>query len=132
MINEWKENTRKIIYSPLVPKPKFRNDSITKSLIEADDYTIIDNLYNFMDAGRIMKTFDEIKSFEKVREVIREQGHSGYTFSGMASVMLQYSSIGVEFIDRFCPNMIKDKEFKKLYLKRKQYVEERKKLYKSF
>lgn len=126
MVDEWKKVTRKIVYSPLVPKMQFRNSPETKILISNNDYEIIDDLYNFMNAGKIMETFNETHSWEKVREVIREQGHSGYTFSGLSIVMLQYSLIGVEFIDRFNPNMSKDKEFKKLYLEQKQYIEKRK------
>lgn len=131
MVNEWKESTRKIVYSPLVPKQEARNNSRTKELIIYDNYRIIDELYNFMDAGKIMQTFDETHSWEKVRQVVREQGHSGFTFSGMAIVILKYSLIGVEFVDRFCSYIIKDKELKKIYMKQKQYINKRKKCIKN-
>lgn len=126
MAENWKETVRKIIYSPLVPKPEHQNNPITKDLIENNNYVIVDNLYNFMDAGEIMQTYNDTKSWEEVDKVIKEQGHSGYTFLGLENVMIQYSLIGVEFIDRYDYNRTKrDKDFKKLYNKSKSYVENR-------
>lgn len=122
----WKENVRKIIYSPLVPKTEHKDNPISKDLIRNNNYVIIDNLYNFMDAGKIMQVYNDTKSWEEVDKVLKEQGHSGYTFSGLLNVMIQYSLIGVEFVDRYDPNRIKiDKNFKRLYKKSKSYIENR-------
>ena len=126
MAESWKECVRKIIYSTLVPKPEYKDNSTAKELIENNNYAIIDSLYNFMDAGRIMQTYNETKSWEEVNKVVEEQGHSGWTFSGLLNVMIQYSLIGVEFVDKYDPNRVKrDKDFKKIYNKSKKYVENR-------
>lgn len=129
MKESWEENTRKLIYSPLVPKPQHRDDLYVKEMIENNNYAIIDNLYNFMDAGKIMQTYHDTKSWEEVDKAVKEQGHSGWTFSGVLNIMIQYSLIGVDFVDRYDPNRIKrDKEFQKEYNKAKSYVENRTRL----
>lgn len=126
MAESWKENVRKIIYSPLVPKPEHQDSLISKELIENNNYVIIDNLYNFMDAGKIMQTYNDTKSWEEVDKVLAEQGHSGWTFSGLLNIMIQYSLIGVNFVDRYDPDRIKrDKNFKKVYNTSKNYIENR-------
>lgn len=93
MAEIWKETIRNLIYSPLVPKPQHQENSIVKEVIENNNYVIIDNLYNFMGAGKIMQTYNETKSWEKVDNVLKEQGHSGWTFSGLLNIMVQYSLI---------------------------------------
>lgn len=126
MVESWKANIRKLIYSPLVPKPGHQDDSIVKDIIENNNYMIIDNLYNFMDAGKIMQTYNDTKSWEEVDKVVNEQGHSGYTFSGLMNIMIQYSLIGVDFVDRYdCNRMKRDKKFKKMYNEAKNYIENR-------
>lgn len=126
MKESWEETTRNIIYSPLVPKPEYQDDSLAKELVESNNYAIIDYLYNFMDAGRIMQTYDETKSWEKVDEVLDEQGHSGLTFSGLMNVIIQYSKIGADFVDRYDPDRVKrDRIFKAYYKKSKDYLENR-------
>lgn len=126
MTKSWKETIRKIIYSPLVPKPQYQDNSITKELIENNNYVIIDNLYNFMNAGKIMQTYNNTKYWEEVDKVIKEQGHSGWTFSELLNIMIQYSLMGVDFVDRYDPDRIKrDKNFRKIYNKSKNYIEKR-------
>ncbi len=66
MVEIWNDATRNLIYSPLVPKPQHQEDPIVKDLIENNNYVIIDNLYSFMDAGKIMQTYEETKSWEEV------------------------------------------------------------------
>ncbi len=66
------------------------------------------------------------KRFDKV---VNEQGHSGLTFSGLLNIMVQYSLIGVDFVDRYDPSRIKrDKNFKKIYNQSKSYIENRSQL----
>lgn len=77
MVERWKETIRKIIYCPLVFKPEHQDNPFAKDLIENNNYVIIDNLYNFMDAGKIMQTYNDTKSWEEVDKVVKEQGHSG-------------------------------------------------------
>lgn len=129
MGQKWQEDIRKIVYSPLVPRPGFEILPHTKSLVASSDYEIIDTLYNFINAGIIMQIYDENHSWEEVEMAIDKQGHSGYTFSGLANVMIEYSRIGVEFIERFDPDRIdRDDKFKEIYLKQKEYQEKRNEL----
>lgn len=122
----WKDEVRKLIYSPLVPKPGNQDNEFVKDIIKNNNYAIIDSLYNFMDAGRIMETFSATKSWEEVESVVSEQGHSGYTFSGLLNVLIEYAPFGVEFVDRYDQDRIKrDKNFKKLYNESKKYNEKR-------
>ena len=117
----WKKDTHDIVYRPKVIKPICERDMKAQQTIANDDYGIIDDLYNFMDAGEIMKTYHETESWQKVYEVLKGQGHSGYTFSGVASIILEYAPFGVDFIDRCCPERINyDEEFKKVYMGRKK------------
>lgn len=128
MAEDWKETIRKIIYSPLIPKPQYQNNSITKRLVKDNNYAIIDDLYNFMDAGKIMQTYDETKSWNEVDKIIKEQGHSGWTFSGVLNIMIQYSLIGTDFVDRYAPQRVnKSKDFKRIYDQSKNFIENRKK-----
>ncbi|GEM_PF-206196 len=127
MQETWKKNAHEIMYRAKVVKPVYERDVRAQQIIANDDYEIIDDLYNFMDAGEIMKSYHETESWQKVYEVLKGQGHSGYTFSGVANIILEYAPFGVDFIDRYCPERIKyDKEFKKVYTdrkKRNEYVE---------
>lgn len=126
MVETWKEDIRKIIYSPLVSKLQNKEDLYVQELIENNNYEIIDNLYNFMDAGKIMQVYNDTKSWEEVDKLVKVQGHSGWTFSGLLTVMIQYSLIGVDFVDRYDTGRIKrDREFNKVYNDAKSYVNNR-------
>lgn len=126
MANEWKNAIRKIIYSTVVPKPQYKNDPRVKEIIDNDEYVIIDKLYNFMDAAEIMKKYDETHSWECVEELVSNQGHSGWTFSGLSNVMIQYSLIGIDFIEKFDPSRTsRDQEFKKYYDQAQNYINTR-------
>ena len=123
---KWQQETRKIIYSPLVPKPEHKDKPETHEIIRYNNFAIIDSLYNFIYAGRIMEIYDKTKSWKEVEEELHEQGHSGMTFAGLIFTLIEYSLIGPEFTDLFDYSRIeRDKEFKKVYLKKKKYLEER-------
>ena len=46
MVDDWNDSIRKIIYSPIVPKPQYQNDSQVQKMVNDNNYTIIDTLYN--------------------------------------------------------------------------------------
>lgn len=120
MVESWKQNVRNLIYSPIVLKPRLECTQELQTLVDDRDFYIIDSLFNYMDAGKIMQVFAETGSWDEVENAIRKQGHSGYTFSGISNVMLQYSPHGVDFINRFDPDRPnRDKIFKKIYNKKK-------------
>jgi len=128
-VDTWKKVTRKCIYSPLVLKHDIEITKPIQRLIESREYAIIDNLFNFIDAGEIMKTFDETKSWDEVYKVLQEQGHSGWTFSGVLNVMINFSSLGVEFVDRYAPYKLdRDEGCKELYEEMKDYNNKRNEL----
>lgn len=117
MAEEWKKNIRELIYSPLVPQPKYLDDSVVQEIIKKNNDRIIDDLYNYIDAAKIMQAYNDTKSFEEVDKVIEKQGHSGYTFSGLLNIIIHYSLMGTDFVDRYDPSRIKrDREFKDIYI----------------
>ena len=120
---EWQETIRNILYNVVVAKPKYKDDLKIKETLENNEYAIIDNLYNFMDAGEIMKKYAETHSWKIVEELVREQGHSGWTFSGLSNILIKYSLIGVDFIEKFDPDrIIRDENFREYYNKAKEYM----------
>lgn len=129
MANEWKERIRTIIYSVIAVKPKYENDPSIKREIRNNEYVIIDSLYEYMNAAEIMEAYDKTKSWEYVNQILSEQGHTGWTLSGLSNIMIQYSLIGVDFIEKFAPNRIsRDSKFKKRYKQAKEYLENRQEL----
>ena len=48
-----------------------------------------------------MKVYDESKSWELVGDVLKNQSHSFESLMGLTDVLLNYSKIGVSFIERF-------------------------------
>lgn len=126
MQEKWKEAIRKILNGTIVPKPKYQSDTKVQEIVISNDYTIIDNLYNFINAGEIMQTYEETKSWEEVNKIVDKQGHSGWTLSGLLNIMIQYSLIGVEFVDLVDQDRInRDESFKKLYDEAKSYNDNR-------
>lgn len=129
MKEKWKDSTRQILFGAIVPKPGHLDDAQVKEYISKNNYAIIDNLYNFMNAGEIMQTYNETKSWEEVGKILDKQGHSGWTFSGLMNVMIEYSPIGVEFANIYDEDRInRDDNFKKVYDKTDNYLEKRKEL----
>ena len=132
MKNDWMDTIRKIVYGVVVTKPKFSDDPAIQEIIRNNEYAIIDNLYNFMNAAEIMKVYDETHSWECVNYIVKKQGHSGWTFSGLSNTLIQYSLIGVDFIEKFDPNSInRDKDFKEYYNKTQEYITTRQVLNKN-
>ncbi len=132
MKNNWGDTIRKIIYSVAVAKPQFDNDPDIEKAIFDNENAIIDSLYNFMNAAQIMKIYDETHSWKYVGDMLKEQGHSGWTFSGLANILIQYSLMGVDFIEKFDPNRIKrDNNFKEYYYKASEYITARQTLNKK-
>ena len=129
MNQDWQNTIREIVYSVLVPNHQFKDNPDTKKIMQDNEYEIIDNLYNFMDAGEIMKTYAKTHSWEQVNNLIKEQGHSGWTFAGLSNVLIQYSPIGVDFIEKFNPERIKhNHDFKRYYDVAKNYKDNRQEL----
>lgn len=114
--NDWNEKIREIVYAPIVLKPNTEVSSELSKMVIAKDYAIIDSLFNFMNAAEIMKEYSETHSWERIDEIMEKQGHTGFTLSGLENIMLLYSNIGVEFVDRYDSSRIKrDKDFKEEY-----------------
>lgn len=124
MADDWINTIRNLIYNDvLVLNQQHQNNSSAKQLIKDNNYEIIDNLYNFMDAGMIMEVYNNTHSWEEVDKVLRSQGHSGFTFSGLLNVMIKYSVIGAEFADRYAPLELKrDSDLKKAYKRNRELI----------
>ena len=113
------------------PRPQYQDNCCAQSLIENNNYVIIDHLYNYMNAGQIMKTYNDTKSWQEVDKVIEEQGHSGWTLSGLLNIMVQYSLIGTDLVDKYdTTKNQRDHNFQKMYDKSKNYTKLRKDLQK--
>lgn len=126
MVDSWNEENRKIIYSPLVPNPNYREDPRVRELIIRNNWKITDELDSFAYAGEIMKLYDETHSWEDIDKLLHEQGHTGWSFTGVVNTMLKYSMIGVQFVDKYYPGKRNiDPNFRKLYDERKNYFEMR-------
>jgi len=131
MAELWNQSVRNLIYSALVPRPQYQDNCCAQSLIENNNYVIIDHLYNYMNAGQIMKTYNDTKSWQEVDKVIEEQGHSGWTLSGLLNIMVQYSLIGTDLVDKYdTTKNQRDHNFQKMYDKSKNYTKLRKDLQK--
>ena len=124
--DDWEKNIRKLVYEePEIPRPGVKITKELQDYLDNDKESIIQALYHYIDAAEIMDIYAKTKSWEKVTKTLKNQGHSGYTFSCLKDILLDYSLIGVEFINRFDPNLInRDKERKKVYLERKSYLEQ--------
>ena len=71
----------------------------------------------------IMEAYNNTHSWEEVDKVLRSQGHSGFTFSGLLNVMIKYSVIGAEFTDRYAPLELKrDSNLKKAYKRNRELI----------
>ena len=116
MQEKWNNCVRELTYNILIPKNAYVTNDKVKEILKYSDYSWIDKIYNFVDAGDVMKVYSETNSLEEVYKVLKEQGHSGYTFSGMSIVVMAFSTFGVEFIDRFDATRPKrDEKFAKMY-----------------
>ncbi len=91
MQEEWKESIRNIIYNPITDKEDLFDDN----------YNIANSIYNYIDAGRIMKTYFETKSWKEVKRVVNNQCHTIYTFPGVVDLILKYSLIKDDFLKEF-------------------------------
>lgn len=133
MADVWKNENRKVVYSPLVVDPKFKDDPRVEILLAKNNWQITDILDSFMFAGELMEVYDNTHSWEEVDKLLEEQGHSGWTFTGVVNTMLKYSTIGVQFADKYYPGKRNiDSGFRKLYEERKAYFEERNNLNQRF
>lgn len=133
MAEEWCLENRKVVYSPLVPNLDCKDDPRVKELIIRNNWKITDTLDSFIFAGELMEVYANTHSFEEVDKLLREQGHSGWSFSGVVNVMLKYSMIGVQFVDRYYPGKRNiDKDFRELYNERKNYFQQRDELNQRF
>lgn len=126
MAVKWTEDIRKTIYGALVPKPEHRDNPMVDYLLVENNYTIIDTLNSFMDAGEIMEVYNNTKSWDEVDRLVEEREHSYFSFNRLLSIMIRYSSIGVQFVDRIDPNQnIQNKKFREYYDNAKKYMETR-------
>lgn len=101
-------NIRKIIYGTYSYIRKEGEDPLVKRAVDNRRYIIIDSLYNYINAGEIMRVYKQTNSWDEVYKTLQEQGHSGWTFSGVALVLKEFSTFGLEFLQRYAPHMIKE------------------------
>lgn len=119
MEDAWQEDIRRILYNPLILKPEYKDSDKGLELIKNNNGVIIDKLFDYMNAGMIMDEFARTQSWGEVQKVLDEQGHTGFTMSGLESVLIMYALIGNEFIDQFDKDRVRrDANFRSIYQKR--------------
>ncbi len=124
------KDIRYIVYHPKIPQLVIKDkekEEIVKQIVKNNTDFIIENLFDYINACQIVETYAETNSWKEVETKLHEQGHSGYTFSGLSNVLIKYFPMGVEFIDKFAATRTsRDKEFNKYYLDLKQKVSSKK------
>ena len=81
--NEWNEKIR----------------SLVGMAGEVSNEDISYELYSFETCGEVMEFLDKNNDFDKLKELIKLQGHTAGTMSLLGQVMLYFSSYGLEFVD---------------------------------
>lgn len=98
----WRKITREIIYGARVVGPQVKDDMKRYQLLESNNLEIEAAIYHFVNAGQVMKIYQETGSWEMVDDELKKQGHTGATFTSLINVLLQFSNFGAEFIERYC------------------------------
>ena len=120
---DWTNSIARLIYSPIVLNKGIKYTPHIDRIVNSTDIEIIDELESFMNASKVMKIYNETKSWDKVDMLLKKQRHSRYSFECMIEVLIEYSPIGVEFIDRYDKNIIKNNlEFGRLYEESKKLI----------
>ncbi len=122
MASRWEHKIRENIYGPLVPRGLMPINDIIEGTIRTRKMAIIDTLFNFINAGEIMRSYDETRSWEEIDKVLDSQGHTGSTFAALISLLILYWPGGVAFADRYDPTRIDvNEKFKIDYEQAKEY-----------
>lgn len=122
MASRWKHKIRENIYGPLVPRGFMPINDIIEGTIRTRKMAIIDTLFNFVNAGEIMRIYDETHSWEEIDRILDIQGHTGSTFAALISILILYWPLGVAFTDRYDPTRIDvNEKFKIDYEQAKEY-----------
>lgn len=126
---EWEEKIRELIYNPKVLKPWVQMTPELKKYLDDDKDTIIRALYHYMDAAEVMEVYANTHSWEEVKRTVDNLHLLGWGFGCLRDILLDYSLMGTEFVERFDPiSLDRDKNRKKAYLERKAYLESAHKL----
>lgn len=122
MASRWKRKIREKIYSPLAPRGLMPINDRIEGMIETRKMAIIDTLFSFINAGEIMRSYDETHSWEEIDKVLDSQGHTGSTFAALISLLILYWPGGVAFADRYDSTRIDiNEKFKIGYEQAKEY-----------
>lgn len=90
---------------------------------EVNDYTLTEKLHGYQNAGEIMECMFSSKDWEKVKETVNNQGHTGSTMSSLGQILLRFSPNGVEFVQE----IIGDSGLELLSCLNKAYQEQKRK-----
>ena len=118
----WKNTTSSLIYSPLVLNDGVKITPHIEQLINESDIEILDELYAYLCAGEIMEKYNKTKSWNEIDKILDRRKYSRYEFEKISDILIEYSSIGVNFIEKYdIKRLKKDKELQSrfFFLKRK-------------
>lgn len=101
------------------------------SISDSSDAEFLYNAWMVEAAAKLMYAMsDENLDWDRVREIISDQGHTGGTMSQVSQMLLEYSPRGIEFVERFVkPRSIFNSmtNLKKAYNKEKRRVKKKEK-----
>lgn len=103
MASRWKHKIRENIYGPLLLSGFIPINDRIERILRIRKRTIIDTLLNFINAGEIMRIYDETHSWEEIDRILYNQGHTGSTFAALISILILFWPLGVAFTDRYDP-----------------------------
>ncbi|MBQ8891780.1 MAG: hypothetical protein IJ068_02830 [Bacilli bacterium] len=66
---------------------------------EVEDYLLLSELSARENAGMIMESISNNMSLADISKIVKSQGHTGSSISLLGQIMLQYSPMGVEFVE---------------------------------
>ena len=100
-VEEWNTYLRSLIYSPLILINSSKKIKHLNTILNTIDIEIIDELYAYIDAFEIIKKYELTKSWKEVEKLLKKQGQTSYSLDAISEILLEYSYIGVEFVNHF-------------------------------
>ncbi len=119
-VKEFELVLRRYVYGCVALPETFDEKDLWNTTVERAEemntLAVVNSIYQLIDYCNVVKKWDDTQSWEEIDKVLHKQGHSGYSFSGLANMMIRYSDIGVEFVDKYCPDRLeRDSDFAEIY-----------------
>ena len=83
--------------------------------ISMTSFFLTEILTSYVEAADIIEVYGKTQSWEKVDNLIKNRDKESYSFKELAKVMLKYADTGIDFIDRYYPEIKEEDIYAKLY-----------------